>query len=288
MADTPQIAKISFEFFPACTPEAETALLETVRKLDGYTPDFFSVTFGTGGTTPSQTLETVKQLNTQTKSRIAPHISCIGTHRTDIQHMLSEYQAQGIDRLVVLQGDKPADADSSGDFQHANELVSFIRTETGNHLHLSVAAHPEYHPQSANPNEDLNYFLQKARQGDNQAITQYFYNPDAYFYFVDSCQEQGLEIPIIPGIMPINNYKQLTQFSDMHQAEIPRWIREKLAYYDAKGDRIGLREFGEQVVTLQCETLLNNGAPGLHFYTLNRFEPAHNILQNLMLASMGS
>lgn len=286
MPDTPQIAKISFEFFPPRTPEAKQNLVSTLQRFDEYEPDFFSVTFGAGGTTQAQTKETVALIQSQTKTDATPHISCIGTKEADIDNMLKHYRASGIKHLVVLRGDTPDKLTHQGDFLYASDLVSFIRQQTGDHFHISVAAYPEYHPQSDNPNEDLQHFVHKVRQGANQAITQYFFNPDAYFYFVDSCQEHGLNIPIIPGIMPITNYKQLSKFSDMCQAEIPRWIRQKLAYYDEKGDMMGLREFGEQIVTLQCETLLNNGAPGLHFYTLNKFEPSHNILQNLMLASI--
>ncbi len=288
MPDTPQIAKISFEFFPPRTPEAKQNLLSVVERLNHYEPDFFSVTFGAGGTTQTQTQETIALIQAHTQSNTAPHISCIGTQKSDIKRMIQHYQSSGVKCLVVLRGDTPDKQKHQGDFLYASELVAFIREQTGEHFHLSIAAYPEYHPQSTNPNEDLQHFINKAKQGANQAITQYFFNPDAYFYFVDSCQENGLNIPIVPGIMPITNYKQLSRFSDMCQAEIPRWIREKLAYYDGKGDMIGLREFGEQVVTLQCETLLNNGAPGLHFYTLNKFEPSHHILQNLMLASVSS
>ena len=173
-----------------------------------------------------------------------------------------------------------------GHFQYANELVQYIREKSGDDFNIGVAAYPEYHPEAQSPEQDLRHFVAKAKAGADYAITQYFFNPDAYFFFVDSCLEKGISIPIIPGIMPITNYKQLVRFSKQCGTDIPRWILERLKSYDERGDMMSIREFGEQVVSLMCETLLNNGAPGLHFYTLNRFEPSHHILQNLVLAEM--
>lgn len=279
-------AQISFEFFPPKNTEGNTELLKTAEQFARYTPDFYSVTFGAGGVDQSKTHDTVSVLQDGQPHPVVPHISCIGSTKDRIKALVNRYKEEGIQRLVVLRGDLPEGDSSPGELLYASDLVALIREETGNHFHISVAAYPEYHPESKNPGVDLQHFIQKTKQGADQAITQYFYNPDAYFFFVDSCRENGVDIPIVPGIMPITNYKQLARFSDRCLAEIPRWIREKLAYLDARGDRVGLKEFGEQVVTLLCETLLNNGAPGLHFYTLNRFEPTHHILQNLMFSAM--
>lgn len=281
-----QFAKLSFEFFPPKDDAGLAKLLGTAKQLAGYGPEFFSVTFGAGGSTQQRTLDTVKAVMEATNVPTAPHISCIGSTKVRILDMLKTYQEAGINRLVALRGDIPSGMVDYGEFAYANELVEFIRTQTGDHFHLSVAGYPEYHPQANSPLDDLSHFMHKCKAGANQAITQYFYNPDAYFYFVDSCRENGVETPIVPGIMPITNYKQLARFSDMCKAEIPRWIRERLAYYDSKDDRVSLREFGEQVITLQCETLLNNGAPGLHFYTLNKADAIDHVLQNLMLSSI--
>jgi methylenetetrahydrofolate reductase (NADPH) len=275
---------ISFEFFPPRTEAGVAAIPSIANHLMEYQPDFFSVTFGAGGSTQQKTLETVQTIRHATSTPTAPHISCIGATRERIREMILNYRQLGIDRLVVLRGDVPPGTQVEGDFRYANELLSFIREETGSYFHISVGAYPEYHPQATSPDADFDFFKQKVHAGANMAITQYFFNPDAYFEFLDNCAIAGLNIPVIPGIMPLTNYQQIARFSDICGAEIPKWIRQKLAHYDAKGDTFGLQEFGEHVITQLCETLVNNGAPGLHFYTLNKFEPTHHILQNLSLS----
>ncbi len=279
-------AQLSFEFFPPRTEEGLTKLITAARKFVDYQPTFFSVTFGAGGSTRERTLETVLAIHQATRIDTAPHISCVGSSKADIADLLKTYQNHGINRLVVLRGDTPSGIHNNGELRHADELVRFIREQTGDHFYLHVAAYPEYHPESDHPIQDFNHFKNKLQAGADEAITQYFYNPDAYFELIDTAVDHHIDAPITPGIMPITNYTQLARFSDACSAEIPRWIRQKLAYFHNKEDSIGLREFGEHVVTMLCETLLNNGASGLHFYTLNQFEPAHHILQNLLLSKL--
>ena len=281
----PPPPNLALNFFHQKTAKGLSNLVETALKFKHYQPQFFSVTFGAGGSSRDLTLAAVLAVRDATGIDTAPHISCIGSSKADISNLLEQYQKNNINRLVVLRGDMPADTKGhKGELRYANELVEFIREQTGNHFHIHVAAYPEYHPESSSPAKDFKHFKNKAASGANEAITQYFYNPDSFFELSDGCLEQGVSIDITPGIMPITNYKQLARFSDACGAEIPKWIRQKLAHFDSKNDNIGLQEFGEHAVTMLCETLLNNGAPGLHFYTLNKFEPTHHILQNLLLS----
>ena len=273
----------SFEFFPPKTPEGITKLAATSKLLAALQPRFFSVTFGAGGSTRDHTFETVLDLQKNTGIEAAPHLSCICSTRENIRKALAAYQETGISHMVALRGDMPSGMFEAGEFRYANELVAFIRQETGDHFHLEVAAYPEYHPQASSPDRDLTNFKRKVDAGANSAITQYFYNPDAYFRFVERCSNAGIDIPIVPGIMPITNYHQLARFSDACGAEIPRWIRKRLEAYGE--DTASIRAFGEEVVTNLCAQLLREGAPGLHFYTLNRAEPALAIWRNIGLHS---
>jgi len=271
---------ISFEFFPPKTAEGIAKLRETRKQLAGLQPKFFSVTFGAGGSTRDRTLETVLEIQGE-GFEAAPHISCISSSKEEIITLLNEYQSHGIRRLVVLRGDLPSGEVSTGDFRHANELVAFIRAQTGDAFQIEVAAYPEFHPESRSPASDLKHFKSKVDAGANAAITQYFYNTDAYFQFLDQCTAMGISIPIVPGIMPIYNITQLSRFSDVCGAEIPRWLRLRLQDY---GDDIAsLRALGLDVVTELCEKLLSGGAPGLHFYTLNQAGIISSIAENIGL-----
>ena len=273
----------SFEFFPPKTAEGISRLAATSATLANLKPRFFSVTFGAGGSTRGHTFETVVDLQKNTGIDTAPHLSCISSTRENIREALAAYQDKGISHMVALRGDMPSGMVEAGEFRYANELVSFIREETGDHFHIEVAAYPEYHPQANSPDRDLANFTRKVDAGANSAITQYFYNPDAYSRFVDRCAGAGINIPIVPGIMPVTNYHQLARFSDACGAEIPRWMRKRLEAY---GDDIAsIRAFGEEVVTSLCARLLKEGAPGLHFYTMNRAEPVVAIWNNLSLVS---
>ncbi len=260
---------ISCEFFPPRTDRGVLKLRETRQQLEALQPAFFSVTFGAGGATQERTFETVVEIQEQSDFEAAPHLSCIASTRENILNLLHNYQAHQIRRIVALRGDQPSGwAGSLGEFHYANELVEFIRAKTGSYFHIEVGAYPEFHPQARSAKVDLDYFKQKVEAGANSAITQYFYNADAYFRFLDSCTQQGINIPIVPGIMPIRNYEQLTRFSDTCGAEIPRWLRQRLK--DLETDQQALEAFGIDVVTKLCERLLAGGAPGLHFYTLNQ------------------
>jgi len=271
---------ISFEFFPPKTAEGIAKLRETRKQLAGLQPKFFSVTFGAGGSTRDRTLETVLEIQNE-GFEAAPHISCISSSKEEIIALLNEYQGHGIRRLVVLRGDLPSGEVSTGDFRHANELVTFIRAQTRDAFQIEVAAYPEFHPESRSPASDLKHFKSKVDAGANAAITQYFYNADAYFQFMDQCTAMGISIPIVPGIMPIYNITQLSRFSDVCGAEIPRWLRLRLQDY---GDDIAsLRALGLDVVTELCEKLLAGGAPGLHFYTLNQAGIISSIAENIGL-----
>jgi methylenetetrahydrofolate reductase (NADPH) len=273
----------SIEFFPPKTPEGTEKLRATRAKLAELQPKYFSVTFGAGGSTQQGTLDTVLEIMREGHVA-APHLSCIGSSRDALRAILTEYKSHGIKKLVALRGDLPSGfgaADfSSGEFRYANELVEFIRAETGDWFHIEVGAYPEMHPQAKSPQDDVRNFARKIEAGADAAITQYFYNPDAYFNFVDEAQKLGVSVPIVPGIMPITNYTQLMRFSDMCGTEIPRWIRLKLASYGDDADSI--RAFGLDVVTQLCEQLLEGGAPGLHFYTLNQPAATMAIWQRLV------
>jgi len=272
----------SFEFFPPKTDEGKEKLRAVRDKLGVLKPKYFSVTFGAGGSTQQGTLEAVLEIQ-QAGFEAAPHISCIGTQKKLITQLLDTYRDNGIRHLVALRGDLPSGSGnvSGGDFNYANELVQFIRKEYGNHFFIEVAAYPEVHPQAKNAISDLENFKRKIDAGANSALTQYFFNPDAYFRFVEECEKLGLSVPIVPGIMPITNYTQLARFSDMCGAEIPRWIRKRLEAFG--DDRESIRQFGEEVVTALCAQLLEAGAPGLHFYTLNQSAATMALWQNLGL-----
>ena len=270
--DQPTRPSFSFELFPPKTPQGMDKLKTTVAALNAVGPEYFSVTYGAGGSTRERTFETVSWLRSQDIDT-APHLACIGSRRSEIDEILGQYREQSIQRIVALRGDLPSGmgAGAAGDFRYANELVAYIREQHGDAFRIEVAAYPEYHPQAANPAQDLANFRRKVEAGADAAITQYFYNADAYFGFVDACRRSGIEIPIVPGIMPITNYTQLARFSDACGAEIPRWVRRRLEGFG--DDTASLRAFGHDVVLRLCETLLEGGAPGLHFYTMNQAGP---------------
>lgn len=270
----------SFEFFPPNTPEGAEKLAQTARQLAQLNPKFFSVTYGAGGSTRERTLRAVQDLRAAGFAA-APHISCIGSSRADIREILREYQSHGIRHVVALRGDLPSGTASSGELHYANELVTFIRGEFSDQFHIEVAAYPEYHPQARSAQADLLSFKRKVEAGADSAITQYFYNTDCYFHFVDECEAMGLDLPIVPGIMPIGRFSQLARFSDACGAEIPRWIRRKLEGYG--DDTTSIRAFGLDVVTRLCDDLLATGAPGLHFYTMNQAGLTTTIWQRLGL-----
>ena len=270
----------SFEFFPPNTPEGADKLAQTAKQLAQLKPKFFSVTFGAGGSTRERTLRAVLDLRTAGHAA-APHISCVGSSRDDIREILKEYQTHGIRHVVALRGDLPSGTAASGEFQYANELVAFIRGEFSDQFHIEVAAYPEYHPQAKSAQDDLLNFKRKVEAGADSAITQYFYTTDCYFHFVDECEAMGLNLPIVPGIMPIGRFSQLARFSDACGAEIPRWIRRKLEGYG--DDTASIRAFGLDVVTQLCDDLLAAGAPGLHFYTMNQAGLTSTIWQRLGL-----
>jgi methylenetetrahydrofolate reductase (NADPH) len=268
----------SFEFFPPKTAEGMATLRDARAELAKFNPEFFSVTFGAGGSTRDRTMETVLDIQQQGLPA-APHISCISSSKEEIRGLLQAYQANGIKRLVALRGDLPSGEVSTGDFRYASELVAFVRAETGQHFHIEVAAYPEFHPEAKSPAADVLNLKRKIDAGANSAITQYFYNADAYFHFIDQCAATGINVPIVPGIMPIYNITQLARFSNVCGAEIPRWLRLRLEEYG--DDMASLRAFGIDVVTDLCETLRVFGAPSLHFYTLNRAGVISNIIGNL-------
>lgn len=272
--------EISFEFFPPKTEEGVLKLRETRKQLALLNPKFFSVTFGAGGSTRDRTMDAVLEIQAE-GFEAAPHISGISSSKAEILSLLKTYQSHGIRRLVVLRGDLPSGEVSSGDFAYASQLVAFIREQTGDWFQIEVAAYPETHPEARSAANDLKHFKTKVDAGANAAITQYFYNADAYFQFVDQCQKMGIEIPIVPGIMPIYNYTQLARFSNVCGAEIPRWLRLRLEDYG--DDMASLRALGLDVVTDLCEKLLAGGAPGLHFYTLNQSGIISNIAERLHL-----
>ena len=271
---------ISFEFFPPKTAEGVAKLREARKQLAQLKPKFFSVTFGAGGSTRDRTMETVFEIQSEGFDA-APHISCVSSSRGDIGALLDEYRARGIRRLVALRGDLPSGEVSAGDFRYANELVAFIREQSGDWFDIEVAAYPEFHPEAHSPSADLQHFKRKVDAGANAAITQYFYNVDAYFNFMDQCGAMGIDIPVVPGVMPIYNYTQLARFSGVCGAEIPRWLRLRLQDYS--DDLPSLRALGTDVVTDLCEQLLAGGAPGLHFYTLNQAVIISTIAQRLGL-----
>lgn len=271
----------SFEFFPPNTPEGREKLRVVTAELAQLKPKFFSVTYGAGGSTRDRTLDTVLEIQ-QSGHQAAPHISCIASTHASIRDTLEGYRSHGIQHLVALRGDLPSGLATAGEFHYAFELVDFIRREFGRHFFIEIAAYPEYHPQARDALEDLRNFKRKVDAGADSAITQYFYNPDSYFHFLDECASMGITIPIVPGIMPINKFSQLARFSDACGAEIPRWIRNKLQAYGDDTDSV--RAFGLDVVTALCERLLKGGAPGLHFYTLNQSSAVATIWSRLGLS----
>lgn len=275
-------SRISFEFFPTKTDAGHEKLLATAAQLATYNPEFFSCTYGAGGSTRDRTLNTVLQLDGEIKVPTAPHLSCVGDSKEDLRELLHLYKEAGIQRIVALRGDLPSGMGmANGELRYANELVEFIRQETNDHFYIEVAAYPEMHPQARDFEVDLQNFARKVRAGADSAITQYFFNADCYFYFVDRARKLGIDIPIVPGIMPITNYSKLARFSDSCGAELPRWIRKQLEAYG--DDTASIQAFGAEVISNMCERLLDGGAPGLHFYTLNQAEPSLAVWDNLKL-----
>ena len=272
----------SFEFFPPKTDKGAENLRAVRNELSALNPRFFSVTYGAGGSTQANTLNTVLEIQRDSGIEAAPHLSCVGSSAEQIREILDTYRNNGIKHIVALRGDLPSGSRDLGQFRYANELVEFIRKETGDHFNIEVAAYPEMHPQAPNLKVDIDNFVRKVNAGANSAITQYFFNADAYWHFVDECVKKGVEIPIVPGIMPITNYSQLARFSDMCGAEIPRWLRKQLETY--ADDVEAITQFGEEFISLLCENLLETGAPGLHSYTMNRVEPTMSIWKNIGLA----
>ncbi|HET9763470.1 MAG TPA: methylenetetrahydrofolate reductase [NAD(P)H] [Casimicrobiaceae bacterium] len=275
----------SFEFFPPATPEGAAKLRMTREELGRLGPKFFSVTYGAGGSTRDRTLATVLEINAA-GHEAAPHISCIGSTRENVRATLETYRQHGIRHLVALRGDLPSGTADAGEFRHANELVEFIRSTTGERFHIEVAAYPEYHPQSRTPGEDLVNFKRKIDAGADSAITQYFFNAAGYYHFVDQARAAGIDVPIVPGIMPILSFSKLARFSDACGAEIPRWIRRKLESFG--DDSASIHAFGIDVVTELCADLLAHGAPGLHFYTLNQATLTKAIWERLGLPQLGA
>lgn len=270
---------ISFEFYPPKTDEQRTQLNRSVQRFKAHDPQFMSVTFGAGGSTLSHTPETVQRLRSEHGVSGVPHVSCVGGTREEIRSLLKLYRALGCDRVVALRGDIPSGMARSGDLRYASELVALIRSEHGDHFHIEVAAYPETHPQAEDALADLRNFKSKVDAGADGAITQYFYNADAYFRFVDDVREAGVEVPIVPGIMPISNFSQLKRFSDACGAEIPRWIGQRMRAHG--DDAEGIRTFAADVVASMCERLIAGGAPALHFYTLNLSKPTLNVLERI-------
>jgi methylenetetrahydrofolate reductase (NADPH) len=270
----------SFEFFPPQTPEGVAKLAATRKQLASLKPEFFSVTFGAGGSTQDRTVETIRQIKAEGYNAV-PHLSCVASTRDNIRAMLIAYKDMGIKRIVALRGDLPSGMASIGEFQYANELVSFIRAQTGDYFHIEVAAYPEVHPQARSAQDDILNFKRKISAGADSAITQYFYNADGHFRFVEACHKLDVTVPIVPGVMPIVKFAQLARFSDACGAEIPRWMRKTLESYG--DDNESVQAFGLDVVTKLCERLLAGGAPGLHFYTLNQAGPSLEIWKRLGL-----
>lgn len=269
----------SFEFFPPKTEQGMEKLRTVRKELAPLNPLFFSVTFGAGGSTQDRSFASVDEIQKEGLADAAPHLSCIGSTKDGIRDILAQYQASGIKHIVALRGDMPSGMQDPGEFRYANELVEFIRAETGDHFRIEVASYPEFHPQAPSAEADLDNFKRKVDAGADSSITQYFYNVDAYRRFIDACEARNINIPVVPGIMPITNIVQLARFSDMCGAEIPRWLRKRL---EAFGDDMdSLKAFGKDVVVEMCQTLLDEGCPGLHFYTMNQSEATLSIWNEL-------
>jgi methylenetetrahydrofolate reductase (NADPH) len=278
MHDTP--LPVSLEFFPGKTADGAEKIRAVRQALYGLKPEFCSVTYGAGGSTQQGTFGAVAEIMAE-GVEAAPHLSCVGANKASVREQIAMLQAKGVRRIVALRGDAPSPYGAEGEFRHACDLVEFIRDETGDHFFLEVAAYPETHPRARSPEHDLHAFAMKVKSGANSAITQYFYNPDAYFRFVDDARRMGVNVPIVPGIMPITNSSQLLRFSDMCGAEIPRWIKLRLQAY--RDDMASIRAFGLDVVTGLCEKLRAGGAPALHFYTMNQSAPTLEICRRLSL-----
>lgn len=278
MENSDQRLRLSFEFFPPKTDKGREKLIHVRQELNSLNPSFFSVTYGAGGSTRDNTKSTVAKMKEEGLT-VAPHLSFGGDDENAMLELLHEYQNLGIDRIVALRGDMPSGVGGSLQLIYANELVTFIREHFNDTFHLEVAAYPEIHPEAKSYSDDLHYLKGKFDAGANSAITQYFFNPDAYFYFMEQCHTAGINKPIYPGIMPITNYTNLARFSDNCGAEIPRWVRKRLEDYS--GDQESITAFGNELITELCDTLLENGAPGLHFYTMNQVEPTATIVKNL-------
>lgn len=270
---------LSFEFYPPKTDEQRTQLDRTADKLKAHGPEYVSCTFGAGGSTLSYTSETVRHLKQHHALDAAPHLSCVGGTRDEIGELLDQYKVIGCRRIVALRGDLPSGMGHPGDLRYAADLIAFIRDRHGDHFHIEVGAYPETHPQAQDALADLRHFKAKVDAGADAAITQYFYNADAYFHFVDAVRALGVGIPIVPGIMPISNFSQLRRFSEQCGAEIPRWITRKMQAYG--DDAESIRDFGADVVAALCRRLLDGGAPSLHFYTLNLAKPTQSVLSRL-------
>jgi methylenetetrahydrofolate reductase (NADPH) len=282
-ATTPKGAwPISLEFFPPKTPEGADKLTAVRQQLYALKPDYCSVTYGAGGSTQDGTIQTVRAILAEGVDA-APHFSCIGATKASVREQLAQFRADGIQRIVALRGDLPSGYGGFGEFRYASELVAFIREDSGDHFHIEVAAYPEMHPQARNPEADLKAFVTKVRAGADVALTQYFFNPDAYFRFVDDVARAGVSIPVVPGIMPIINASQLIRFSDACGAEIPRWVRARLEGFG--DDKASIQAFGLDVVSDLCERLRAGGAPGVHFYTMNQAAPVKALCERLGLIS---
>jgi methylenetetrahydrofolate reductase (NADPH) len=273
---------LSFEFFPPKTDEQRELLHKSAPKLKLYAPDYVSVTFGAGGSTLDYTVETVRSLQAQHGLSAQPHLSCMGGTRAEIKRLLDTYAEMGCARIVALRGDMPSGMASTGDFTYAADLVSFIRREHGDRFHIEVGAYPEFHPQAQNADDDLTHFVNKVNAGADGAITQYFFNADAYFRFLDDVTARGVAIPIVPGIMPISNFSQLKRFSDMCGAEIPRWLTKRMQGFG--DDAESVRDYGADVVAELCDQLIGGGVEALHFYTLNRAKATLEVLSRLGVA----
>jgi methylenetetrahydrofolate reductase (NADPH) len=272
----------SLELGPPRTPEAAAKLPAVIARLAELKPDYFSVTYGAGGSTQEGTYETIMSVIRLTGVEAAPHLTCVGSTRAHVAAQLARYREAGVKRIVALRGDLPATAlgpAAPGEFHYANELVSFIRAEHGDAFKIEVAAYPEMHPQAANPTEDFEHFRRKVEAGADAALTQLFYNADAYFHFMERCAQAGITIPIVPGIMPITSYASTLRFCNGCGADLPRWVRLRME--ELEHDKAALADFGIGVVTRLCETLLGGGAPGLHFYTINQAGPSQRLWQNL-------
>ena len=272
---------ISFEFFPPNTPVGDAKLVDVVQRLGVARPEFFSVTYGAGGATRDKTLATVRAI-AAAGHEAAPHLSCVGSTREGIAQILATYRAQGIRRLVALRGDLPSGTATAGEFRYAAELVRFVRETQGEDWHIEVAAYPEYHPQQRYAARDLQHYADKVQAGASSAITQFFFNPDAYFHFVEQTRRLGAQVPVVPGIMPFHNYAKIAQFAARDGIEIPRWVALKMEGY--MDDTASIRAFGLDVVSALCERLIAGGAPGLHFYTMNQADLTLEICRRIGVA----